>query len=116
MRGVREMRGVRVLHRSESHQYISQGFAFIGNIGLAGQDHSCNLDAIVSFCNLLKVWLAEFWPNQLGLIALVDQIDIDDNLPAVVRIVFLTAVDLDLHLDFFGGYDAFSKSISHFII
>ena len=84
-------------------------FSISGHIWLAGQDHAGNLDAFVSLGDLLEEGLAEFWPDEFGLIAFVDQIHIDDNHPAAVGIVFLAAVYLDLHLDFFGDYDALLK-------
>ena len=84
-------------------------FSIIGHIWLAGQDHAGNLDAFVSLGDLLEEGFAEFGPDEFGLIAFVDQIHIDDNHPAAVGIVFLTTVDLDLHLDFFGDYDALLK-------
>jgi hypothetical protein len=58
----------------------------------AGQDHAGNLDPIVGLGYLLEEGLAEFWPDEFGLIAFVDQIHIDDSYPAAVGIVFLAAL------------------------
>ena len=66
-----------VLHRPEPHQHIPQRFCLIGHIGLPGQDHAGNLDAIIGLGYLLEEWLAVLRPDQLGFIALIDQIDID---------------------------------------
>ena len=104
------------LHCPEPHQHISQRFCLIGHIGFPGQYHSGNLDAIVSLGDLLEEGFAVLWPDQFSLIALIDQIHIDDNHPAVVGIVLLQPVTFIFISLSFTLTVPFSKSISHLVI
>ena len=51
------------LHRSDSHQHIPQRLCFIGRIGLSGQDHTGNLDAVIGLGYLLEEGFAVLRQN-----------------------------------------------------
>lgn len=60
------------LHRPEPHQHIPQCFCLIGHLGLPGQDHAGNLNAVIGFGYLLEEWFSVLRPDQLGFVAFID--------------------------------------------